>query len=484
MITINQTAGNDNALIWIVETYLSGTYYRYAVAPNLSTFQLDTGSEMNTYSGVKILKDSLSLNSESLPYESSGGVGSLGGFSFSLASFGTIGLNDFYPANTAHTSKMIGRLGFCWSNATLTSHITWLFDNCICENFSFAQEGIYFEFVQRDELQRTELPPYKVQKDLDDKISYFPIADDEIYGASIPIVYGNFNYFTPEFGLVLLAPALLVDKQSFKILVASHKVYRTYNDAESKVAAFQWVNGAENYIELMGDSSTENNNLLEHSVILLNNSRTSGDYIKGKLYIVKKMAGKNSDINDVQYLLDNETTTELTVSAGDQAAVRFDNTVSDSEVGLLGITSTDVSLQVQWTTSVDGSNRGLEIGYYNELKPGGAGYSSTSATETHNDADSDKITTFSFGAVTADQSDTALPWDLREVLGLDFYLKNVSGTYGGTTSGTIKIVNAWLVFDNIIVNNSLTKRLTYRGLTVKPTITGIGVKLNIKLGRR
>ena len=76
-----------------------------------------------------------------------------------------------------------------------------------------------------------------------------------------------------------------------------------------------------------------------------------------------------------------------------------------------------------------------------------------------------------------------LRWALREVLGLDFYMKNISGSYGGSTSGGIRIRTAYLEFDNIIVNNTLRRKIRIKGL-VKPSITGVGVKFNFKLARR
>ena len=62
-----------------------------------------------------------------------------------------------------------------------------------------------------------------------------------------------------------------------------------------------------------------------------------------------------TDINDLDYLTDDLSSTYLAVNAGNQAAVRFDNTVNDSEVGILGIASTDVSLRVEWTTNASGA---------------------------------------------------------------------------------------------------------------------------------
>ena len=483
MITLNQTAGNDNALIWIIEIYLGGTYYRYAVKTGVDFVALSNGSEGVSFDGLQLLKNSLTIVGNNAPADSGGGVGSLGGFSFAVASYGTLGIQDFYPANTTHTTQMIGRLGFIWEGATLTSEITWIVDNCACENFSASAEGIYLEFLQSNELEYTELPPYKVQKSSDDKISYFPYAPDDVIGAPIPIVYGEFNRYTPEYGLTLLAPALLVNRQSFIALAASHKVDATYYDSESVDAMFQWVNNAETYMEITGESTATVNSFAGHTVMILGLTRSIGDYIKGNLFITRKLPGMKTDINDLDYLTDDLSSTYLAVNAGNQAAVRFDNTVNDSEVGILGIASTDVSLRVEWTTNASGETRAIELGFWNEVKPGGAGYSTSVAKDTHNDIGSWKITNLNIGDISADQSDEALPWALREVLGLDFYMKNISGSYGGSTSGGIRIRTAYLEFDNIIVNNTLRRKIRVKGL-VKPSITGVGVKFNFKLARR
>jgi len=59
MITLNQTAGNDNALIWIIEIYLGGTYYRYAVKTGVDFVALSNGSEGVPFDGLQLLKTAL-----------------------------------------------------------------------------------------------------------------------------------------------------------------------------------------------------------------------------------------------------------------------------------------------------------------------------------------------------------------------------------------------------------------------------------------
>jgi hypothetical protein len=194
MITFGMTAGNDNAIIWLVELEVSSTTYYFCSGHNLSSISLDNGSEMQVYQN-KLQRNSLGVYPHSIPAESAGGMGSRNGFQFVIAGFGGIDLNDFYPATSAPNALMSRcKLGFIWTGATLTSQITWLIDGEV-ENYEPRQDGLYFDVTESNSLEYLTLPPYKVQKDYDDNFTYYPNAPEDVYGLAIPIVYGSFTSF-------------------------------------------------------------------------------------------------------------------------------------------------------------------------------------------------------------------------------------------------------------------------------------------------
>ena len=449
MITYAQTAGDDNAIIWIIEVDTATPIYLCS-GFNTASVTLSTGSESRVYEN-KLQKGSLNFYAQSIPAENGGGIGSRNGFTFVIAAYGGYDKNDFYPATSgADVLMQPCRIGWIWSGATLTSEITWIVEGEV-ENFEIRPDGVYLDVTESNFLEFVQLPPYTVQKDTDDKISYYPQAPKDSLGLPIPIVYGQFNKLTLEYGKHRLTPAILVNPSRMLYLASCHKFDYTYYDLETRNSAFIYATGFDSYLELIPSTSTNNNNINGHSIEVLPSTRSSSQYVRGKLIAWLKAPGEKSDITDLDNLINEETPTNFALADTKQIQFIFTGDAIE-ELGALSPASADVKLQVTYQSSSNGSQRTLEVKYYNPIKAGGAGYSTVVTTDsTSLGGGSYKTVNYEFGNDTSAKSNTNLPWDFKELLQLGFTLKNISGATGGSTSGDINIQSACLVISNISV---------------------------------
>ena len=465
MITFNQTAGNDNAIIWVIELELSSGLLSFCSGINTESLSLDTGSEMRSYAN-KLQKGSLTTYTNSIPADSAGGIGSRNGFQFVIARFGGYTQNDFYPATSGDNVVMSAcRLGWIWSGATLTSQITWLIEGEV-ENYESRIDGLYFDVTESIFLEYLSLPPYKVQKDIDDKISYFPQAPKDSIKKAIPIVYGEFDVVSFEYGHHQLTPAIIVNPSQMQYVAACHKFDYTYEDyASGADRAFIYADGFDTFLELIPSIGTTVNTINGYSVKILPPTRTSSQYVKGQLVCWLKAPGEKTDITDLDDLINPESGSYFSLPDTKQIQFLFTGEQTD-QLGVLNTAADDISFQVTYTTSVDGEQRTIELSYWNPVKSGGAGYSST-ITDSHSDANSNRVAFFEFGNYTGAKANTNLPWDLKEILQLGFTIKNVSGATGGSTSGDITIISAALIMRNISLYNfsiNPTRKISVLGL--------------------
>ncbi len=448
MITYNQTAGNDNAIIWIIELELSTGNAYFCSGFNTESITLFTGSESRVYSN-KLQKNSLAIYEKSLPYDSAGGVGSRGGFAFVIAAYGGYDKNDFYPATSgANVLMQPCRIGWIWSGATATSDITWLINGEV-ENFEVRPDGVYIESVETNALEYLALPPYKVQKDYDDNFTYFTNAPDEVYGLPIPIVYGRFESFDAGRGKYRLAPAIVVDRERLKYLATCHKCDYTYYDAETKYRVFKYLDGTESYIEMVPTTGSGGNSFNGHYVNLVPASARAGVWVNGNVVLWRFLSGAITDITNVSALQEKNYSNDLTLGDGEVLGLQFVGEF-DKSFGTPNIGLTDIELVVLWRTTTDGENRSLSIKFYNYIKAGGSGYTGAVGSDTQNDADSYKFTYYQFGNVTDGKSNTDLPWNWDELLGLQFVIENNSGSVADP--GGVYIKNIYLKINNVVMH--------------------------------
>lgn len=469
MITLNQTAGNDNSIIWLIEVELDSSTLYFCSGFNRDSISLDNGSEMQVYQN-KLQKGSLSTYSQSIPASDAGGIGSRSGFMFVLAAFGGYDINDFYPATGGDKVTMKpARLGFVWSGATMTSEITWIFEGEV-ENFEAHPDGLYFDVTESNFLEYLTLPPYKVQKDFNDNHTYFPNAPDASIGLPIPIVYGRFEALDETRGKYRLAPGLLVDLERLKILAACHKCDYTYYDVDSLYRAFSYLDGSESYIELVPSAGSHENSFNGHHVNLTQASPRSGTWLHGNVTLWRKLAGAITDITDVSNIQERNYQNDIVLPDTDILGLQFVKEF-DSSFGTVNIGSTDIQLVVLWRTSVNTEQRTLGLKFYNYIKSGGSGYTGTTGSDNQNNAATYKATYYNIGNVTDGKSNATLPWTWDELLNLQWVLTNLSGVTGGSTSGDIRIKNVYLKVNYVIISS------------MQGTLTKLQSPVKVKIGK-
>ena len=450
MMTFGMTAGNDNAIIWLIEIDTESPIYLCA-GHNTASVSLSTGSETRVYSNG-IQKGSLSVYEQSIPAEQAGGVGSRNGFTFAIANFGSYDINDFYPASGGYDVTMKpARLGWIWTGATTTAEITWLYEGFI-DNFESRTDAIVFDVTESNDLEILTLPPFKVQKDFNDGHSYFPKAPEESYGLPLPIVYGDFTANEQKRGWIILAPGVVVDMERQTIAGSCHEAHTTYYDDFTLYRAFTYIAGsADTYMELEPVTGGESNTPDGHFVYLLPTGTRSLTIINGNLTLWNKQGGAITDKSDIQVLNDKNYQSDLTLGNNEDLGVQFlgdfDQSFGNPNIGL-----TDIQLVVEWKTSVNGERRYLDFKFYNYIKSGGAGYTTATGQDSTTDGTNYKTTYYEIGNVTDGKSNSDLPWSWSELLGLQWVIRNTSGASGGV-AGDVKIKNVYLKVNYIVLSN-------------------------------
>lgn len=412
---------------------------------------LDSGSVV--YDGQALNYDNyLSDLTQNSTIVSSGGTGSVSGFSFSISrhinntAFSSF-FNSFYPATNQGflTSKIID-FGVCWTGADEEVDITWLFRGRVID-YSYDQRQLNLVIFQESELVNREVPYYTVQKDFDNGVSYYTNAPEDNYGVALPIIYGSFNVDLMDYDLKRLAPSVCIDKRFLTFLQAGHKLY-TQNSATYTDALYKYIPGADTFMVLIPDNGTSVNNDIYSTVRLFDSTKASGEGVKGRLFLVPKTIGLVSDYNEIENILDNSDATNITITDTTQLSVKVHPDIANSEVGILDADASDVKLQVSWQSD-DGGNRELTLNIYlhDESTPAyGAGTTHTT-TNTGGTWDTDyyEIGTF----IASRRSSTNYPWRIDDLVALDFIMKNTSGA--GATTGDLKIRQFVLVISDIEV---------------------------------
>lgn len=462
MLTLNMTSGNNNQTIWVLKINTPTPIY-------LST--RDITLDAINYDGQVLNFDNyLTDITQTSTIPSGGGTGAVSSFGFSISRYvGNTSLdgffNEFYPATSGvYLSGVLVQFGIVWEGATTEAEITWLMVGRIVD-YQYEQRKLNITVFQESEITNKEVPYYSVQKDFNNDMSYYLNAPTENLGLTIPIVYGSFNVDTFDYDLKKLCPSILIDKRYFTFIQASHKL-KTQNSPTYTDALYKYISGLDTYLVLIPDNGSSFNYDTKSYVNLLSTSRVAGDTIKGKLFIVPKAVGTTSDYVEIENILDRDNSTEITVTDTEEVAIRSDGEASTSDVGVLGLTSTDVQLRVTWQSD-DGGNRQITLKYYNEGLTTPA-YGSTATDTTTVTGGTYKTTSFSFGISTTSKSNSNLPWTVEELCNLSYVALNSSGT--GATSGDINISQVVVILSNIIVSSLLKKVNNVRPLDSFPEI--------------
>jgi hypothetical protein len=168
-----------------------------------------------------------------------GGFGTVGMLDIVLNRYSGYYKEDFYPAFGKSIPKFI-KAGVVWNTANNENQITWMYEYG-AETFDVTSTKIGITAFEINELQNTTIPYYKIQKEYDNEVSYYPNAPEENYGQPLPIVYGQYieygnsggaNSFYQTFRL---ANAICVDRNLLRFVIASHNCV----DIESPLAEYE-----------------------------------------------------------------------------------------------------------------------------------------------------------------------------------------------------------------------------------------------------
>ena len=340
MLTMNMTVGKDTAAIWIVRINLDADGYLYFADVNdkvtLSAIDFD---------GKVIFKDSLSEIEKYVDVSFGGSIGQVGNFGFSVArhtSYTGVSnfFNDLYPATSKPllTSKTVD-VGIVWSGATLTTEITWLHQFYV-EDYSFQTNRLDMFCIEYDELQGKDLPPFVLQEDFNDGISYYTNASDDFYGQAIPIIYGDFTTRNLEYEQFNFVPTVAISKgTSYKI--ACHICHTV----EASSYLYEYLEPVETVMQLSVASPTAVNTRAGHNITLA----ARAENVKGRLMLMPR--GYISGGSDYANAIDTDAVTYATLDANDTMKWQVNAKLSDAQFGIFSFSQFDSSLMILWDSS-------------------------------------------------------------------------------------------------------------------------------------
>lgn len=411
------TAGNDNALIWVVKIELEATPLRYATR---------TLNLTNDWLGGKIALNSLTGLSQSADLTEGGTVGSLSMLNMNTTKF-SLFIDDIAPTTSMPylTGKRVS-LGFVWDTATTDAEITYIFEGYVF-SYSAGTNQMQLGIMEYSDIENGTLPYYKIQNTLDNGISYFTKIEDTALGVEIPIVYGDFsgdsiNLYTSS----ILAPCVLVDNTLLKYKVASHPCFETYSIIANADFLYLFDSGLDNFIELHPSNGDTINTLagLERQIFI--SSKADGDYATGTTYIFFDSPGKSSEYVDINNVYDFTAGTDFTLPDNKQIGLKSNKSLGNNYS--LGRQTTSYQLNVGWSCAGSGE---IALSYYN---PEDDSYSSAYV---------DTVV----GATTSSTFDAGPSvFTPQNIFNYEWVIKNTSG--GATT---IDIIDAVLQVNDILV---------------------------------
>lgn len=437
MLTLNDSALNDNQAIWVIRIDTDVPIY-------LSTVVNGITLSSHFYDGKVLLKDSLSDGGKAIDISYGGGIGSVGSFDFSIARYTLNALtngffNEVYPATSMpYLIARVVSVGILWEGATTEAEITWFFYGYV-DDYSYDSDKITLSCLEYAELENIELPYYKVQKENDDKVSYFPKAKENSFGMPIPLLYGDFTTVDQEYNIYTLAPTILVDINTYTFLLSSHWLQANVN------TLYKYLDGADTYMKLFSaqEVSTDSYNGLKYTLM------NTPVQVYGKAYLHFGGIGAYSDEIDIINTRDDDSTSYNTitrVSAGGdkRMSLILESDLSTSELGILSSTTADIGFYATMA-SADASTVGYRLFYrlVNNSQPPAQTASTTVAKITDNVDFGDYI-----GTLNQQKYNANLPWTIEELQGMQYVIQNESAN---DATYVIRVYNAYLYLNNIVL---------------------------------
>lgn len=455
----------DNLFTFIITIEYGNEILRYSTAEKICT-----DGDGNIYYPDLLIRNSFESFTRDTPIDGDGTIGSIAKVEFSFSGAKYLGLegseleteagedilteddqlindellkkfiNAWAPSPFSpdlHGSKVT--VGFGWLNGSvLTSSLQIIFKGFVRE-YETESASISISSFEDSDFELITIPSYKVQKDLDNGISYHPEAPEDMIGSVIPIVYGDFTHNTTGWLAfmyeVIVAPAIPIHKRSTSFLVASHECYEVSEDQglfANSEAFFKYIPDLRAFLFIRNDdyitgSSTINDN---RGHILKMTNR--GSRLIGAMVLRLVEQSEESDVIDIDNAIDKDFYNYSLIDAGEKIALRVAGIGSTSEIGFLGIAEEDITLRMYASTD-GGGDRAYSLNYKNNQIATPAGTTPATGTITHENVfpyEGGELTMLQFGFNTDGQKNPAIPWSIEEVTGLDFILTNNQSTAG------------------------------------------------------
>lgn len=457
MISYNMTAGEDNQVIWFVKITLDNIVLRACDYGNSDL------SLTNTWSSNIIKYNSMDSINESIDLEYGGSTGLLTNVQFEIIRRSDVsGIEDFFNSFAPATSKpfLTSRrveIGIGWDGITSDSQITWVYDFYI-EDYSYDYSSIKLFCIEFAELESKELPPYEVQKDFANGISYFPDAPDGSIGKEIPIIYGDFSQLDLNYTIYNLTPAILINKREHEYLISSHKC----KEVSAGPYVYEDINNGDSVMLMRGKAgkTTVTNELSGHKIKLnTDGSEVRGDlilqpqsYLKGNFVFDGSVPSVDFNGTNLENATDKDNLSFATLGINETAAFQLNTDISDIDLGSLTYSGdSSVTFNVLWSSS-DSNTQNIQVSCYHPVMGVNSGFFPDPLNDSTNGTI--KLSTFNFGDGTHGGSWGSNPkkwqdwpiWSIEELQRILFIAYNKN-----TSTASIKIFNAYLKITDIMV---------------------------------
>jgi hypothetical protein len=386
MRTLNQTPGNDNEIVWIYILEMDSGTKKYASE--------DITLSGNAYDGSVISRNSIKAISKMVNISQGGGLGSIGNSQFSIPRDNTDSLtqdfiNSFFPSTGEEliTSRYF-TIGIVWSGATYETEITYL-QSFYIENQGSSYYLMDYPLAETAELDTIQLPPYKIQKDDDDGISYFPKATDDVLGQAMYIYYGDYSLYTSYIErrtnqMKGYAEAVSIDDTNAIFNVCCHECKSIWdNDTNNNMNMLKYISGIEYYMiisysDTSSGATSYTNNFFGHTITMLANAYV-GELLGDLVFQLKEFYPNQVVNTNVDNIVDADETNYTAIGSsagatllGNRVGLKPNATTNNSEVGYpqLGAPNAKIQMLVE---SADASS--LEVSVLKQ-DPAGSGVGS------------------------------------------------------------------------------------------------------------
>lgn len=244
MITMNQTVGEDNAVIWFYKIYLSDGNILY-LTDNTNGITI----ESITFEG-STLCDGDNVVGEDYDFTNGGSVGTVANINIEIPrtnsnTYISGFTNSLYPETSKpYIIGQIAEVGIGWDDITALSQITWMYEFYV-EDCRFSYDRMYLSLYSFD-IYDNDLPKHTIQKENGNSNFYFPNANDDMVGTPLPLLYGNYERIIDTYSddFYNLAPTVCTNENEKQYYYASHKIKTDYMTEYSDKYLFRYLDNA------------------------------------------------------------------------------------------------------------------------------------------------------------------------------------------------------------------------------------------------